>query len=83
MATLDTFTSPKGDILAQLFGESWKELLRALVWELHDQCDQDEVLFTIDIDRKLFGMFPIKARFDLKWGHIAIGLTKLVGPREG
>jgi hypothetical protein len=79
MAQLDAFSSTKSDHLARLFGPVWRDLLRDLVWELFEQLDPEDVVFTVD--RRLFGRIPI--RFDVRWRHIAAALVKLVGPKGG
>lgn len=78
MATLDTFSSNKTQILETLFPNgTWKDLLRELVWELYDRLPKDEVV--LRLERRIFG---IPLSFELKWYHIATALVKLVGPRD-
>lgn len=77
MAPLDTYSSNKTQVLETLFPNGmWRELLRDLVWELHDRLDPDEVVFRVD--RRILGL---RIAFDVRWSHIAMALVKLVGPR--
>ena len=85
MVQLDVSSSARLNTLKVLFGDNWREFLAAIVWDLLDEIDPEEILYTIDIDvnRRVFGVIPVKfsINYDIRVRHAIALVTRLVGSR--